>query len=67
MDGVATEWVGLLLRWLHIVTAMAWIGSSFYFMHVDAALKPAPDMPAGKGGEAECGAPVAVAGVNASP
>jgi uncharacterized membrane protein len=52
MDGVATEWVGLLLRWLHIVAAMAWIGSSFYFMHMDAALKPAPDMPAGKGGEA---------------
>ena len=52
MDGVAMEWVGLLLRWLHIVAAMAWIGSSFYFMHMDAALKPAPDIPAGKGGEA---------------
>ena len=52
VDGVVTEWVGLLLRWLHIVTAMAWIGSSFYFMHIDAALKAAPDIPAGKGGEA---------------
>jgi uncharacterized membrane protein len=52
LDGVVTEWVSLLLRWLHIVTAMAWIGSSFYFMHIDAALKAAPDIPAGKGGEA---------------
>jgi uncharacterized membrane protein len=52
MDGVVMEWGNLLLRWLHIVTAMAWIGSSFYFMHIDASLKPTPALPAGKGGEA---------------
>ncbi len=45
------EWVSLLLRWLHMIAGMAWIGASFYFMHIDAALKPAPGIPPGKGGE----------------
>jgi uncharacterized membrane protein len=52
MDVIVTEWGGLLLRWVHIITGIAWIGSSFYFMHLDAALKSVPDIPAGKGGEA---------------
>ena len=51
MDGIVMEWGGLLLRWLHIIAAIAWIGSSFYFMHIDAALKNTPEFPAGKGGE----------------
>ncbi len=52
VDAIALEWGGLLLRWLHIIAGIAWIGSSFYFMHLDAALKEIPDIPAGKGGEA---------------
>ncbi len=52
MDAIAMEWGGLLLRWTHIITGIAWIGSSFYFMHLDAAIKAIPDIPAGKGGEA---------------
>lgn len=52
MDGILSEWVNLLLRWTHIVTGIAWIGSSFYFMHIDAALKNTPELPPGKGGEA---------------
>lgn len=52
MDVILVEWVSLLLRWLHMIAGMAWIGSSFYFMHIDASLKPAQDIPAGKGGEA---------------
>jgi uncharacterized membrane protein len=44
------EWGSLLLRWLHVVAAMAWIGASFFFMHLDASLRPAKDIPAGKGG-----------------
>ncbi|MDO9710430.1 urate hydroxylase PuuD [Paracraurococcus lichenis] len=51
MDPYLHEWGGMLLRWLHVLAGMAWIGSSFYFMHVDAMLKPAPDIPAGKGGQ----------------
>ncbi len=42
MEGILLEWGGMLLRWVHIITAIAWIGSSFYFMHIDAALKPLP-------------------------
>jgi uncharacterized membrane protein len=52
MDAVIGEWVSLILRWLHVVAAMAWIGSSFFFMHLDASLRPAADIPAGKGGAA---------------
>ena len=51
MDVIITEWGSLLLRWLHIIASIAWIGSSFYFMHIDAALKNTPEFPAGKGGE----------------
>lgn len=52
MEPVLVEWVSLLLRWLHLVAGMAWIGASFYFMHIDASLKPTSEIPAGKGGEA---------------
>lgn len=52
MDPILAEWGGLILRWVHIITGIAWIGSSFYFMHIDAAMRAAPDIPVGKGGEA---------------
>jgi len=52
MEPVLHEWGSLLLRWTHIITGMAWIGSSFYFMHLDASLRATPDIPQGKGGEA---------------
>lgn len=32
------EWVNLLLRWAHVITAIAWVGSSFYFVFLDASL-----------------------------
>lgn len=50
LDPIFHEWGALLLRWAHVVTGIAWIGSSFYFMHLDASLKASPDIPAGKGG-----------------
>ncbi len=37
------EWANLLLRWLHLISGMAWIGASFYFMGLDQSLKPAKD------------------------
>ena len=52
MDPILAEWGGLILRWTHIITGIAWIGSSFYFMHLDAAIRAIPEIPAGKGGEA---------------
>ena len=37
------EWANLLLRWLHLIAAMAWIGASFYFMALDQSLVPPKD------------------------
>ena len=45
------EWVGFGVRWLHIVTAIAWIGSSFYFIALDLGLTKRPGQPAGVTGE----------------
>ena len=47
-----TEWGSLLLRWLHVITAIAWIGASFFFMHLDASLRGTATIPAGQGGAA---------------
>src|ERR1700744_3437629 len=33
------EWGSALLRWLHVIAAIAWIGGSFFFMHLDAFLR----------------------------
>ena len=54
MDAYLVEWLNLLLRWLHFVAGVAWIGSSFYFIWLDNHLQsPAdPDDDAkGVGGE----------------
>lgn len=38
------EWLNLLVRWLHIITGIAWIGASFYFVWLDNTIRPpAPD------------------------
>jgi uncharacterized membrane protein len=39
----ALDWVNLLLRWAHVVVAIAWIGSSFYFVWLDNTLTPPKD------------------------
>ena len=42
MDSLVQEWLDLIVRWVHVVTAIAWIGSSFFFMWLDSHLeKPA--------------------------
>ena len=33
------EFLSLLLRWLHVITGIAWIGSSFYFIWLDNSLE----------------------------
>jgi uncharacterized membrane protein len=37
------DWASFLLRWLHVITAIAWIGSSFYFVFLDDSLEPPRD------------------------
>jgi uncharacterized membrane protein len=39
----AMDWANLLLRWAHVVTVIAWIGSSFYFVFLDTSLTPPAD------------------------
>lgn len=34
------DWLNLLLRWAHVITAIAWIGASFYFVMLDNSLSP---------------------------
>jgi len=36
METYLLDWAGLLLRWAHVVTVIAWIGSSFYFVSTAA-------------------------------
>ena len=40
MDIYLIDWANLLLRWLHVITAIAWIGASFYFVWLDNSLEP---------------------------
>jgi uncharacterized membrane protein len=37
---VGLDWISLLVRWTHVIAGIAWIGSSFYFIALDASLKP---------------------------
>jgi uncharacterized membrane protein len=39
------EWLGAAARWLHVITAIAWIGSSFYFIALDLGLRKTPSLP----------------------
>ena len=34
------EWLNLIVRWLHIITGIAWIGASFYFVWLDNSIRP---------------------------
>jgi len=43
MDAYLFDWVNLLLRWAHVIVAIAWIGSSFYFVFLDNSLTPPAD------------------------
>ena len=43
MESYILDWANLLLRWVHVITAIAWIGSSFYFVFLDSSLTPPVD------------------------
>ena len=45
------EWLSFAARWLHVITAIAWIGSSFYFIALDLGLHKHPNIPKGAHGE----------------
>ena len=52
MEPILWEWLNMAVRWLHVIAGIAWIGSSFYFVHLDLSLKQRPGLPEGAGGEA---------------
>lgn len=52
MDAALGDGIELALRWLHVMAGIAWIGSSFYFVHLDASLEKRPGLPTGVAGEA---------------
>jgi len=40
MLSYGVDWLNLLVRWLHLITGIAWIGASFYFVWLDNSIKP---------------------------
>ena len=34
------DWLNLIVRWLHVITGIAWIGASFYFVWLDNSIRP---------------------------
>ena len=49
---ILTEWSSLILRWLHVMAGIGWIGSSFYFIHLDLSLRARTGLADGVQGEA---------------
>ncbi len=45
------DWLELIIRWLHVIAGIAWIGSSFYFIFLDASLHRGEDDAEGIAGE----------------
>ncbi|MEM6711772.1 MAG: urate hydroxylase PuuD [Pseudomonadota bacterium] len=48
---VLADWLEFVVRWLHVITAIAWIGSSFYFIALDLGLRRDVPLPQGVAGE----------------
>ncbi|MEY9559280.1 urate hydroxylase PuuD [Sinorhizobium fredii] len=48
---IAWDWLTFAVRWLHVITGIAWIGSSFYFVALDLGLRQRSSMPVGAYGE----------------
>jgi len=42
---IVWDWLEFAARWLHVITAIAWIGSSFYFIALDLGLRQTPSLP----------------------
>lgn len=40
MPAFALEWLNLILRWIHVIAGIMWIGDSFLFMWMDRSLTP---------------------------
>src|SRR5207248_7458375 len=52
LGAYTTDWLNLLIRWLHVIAGIVWIGSSFYFIALDNHLRPPREGEEGVSGEA---------------
>ena len=43
LEAYLHEWASLVLRWLHVIAGITWIGTSFLFMWLDNSLRPVPE------------------------
>jgi uncharacterized membrane protein len=48
---IAMDWLAFAARWVHVITAIAWIGSSFYFIALDLGLHKHDNLPKGAAGD----------------
>ncbi len=48
---VTWDWIEFVVRWLHVITAIVWVGTSFYFIALDLGLRKGPNLPEGVHGE----------------
>ncbi|MGF1611649.1 MAG: urate hydroxylase PuuD [Kiloniellales bacterium] len=51
LSSVIVDWLGLLLRWTHVMAGIMWIGTSFYFVWLDASLRRREEAKPGIAGE----------------
>ena len=49
MEAYLTEWLGLIIRWFHVIAGVAWIGASFYFIWLDNHLREPPEWKQARG------------------
>ncbi|OZG70265.1 hypothetical protein BTA51_27085 [Hahella sp. CCB-MM4] len=49
MEAYLTDWFSLFFRWFHVITGIAWIGASFYFVWLDNSLEEPPQWKKDKG------------------
>lgn len=49
MESYIIDWFSLIFRWLHVITGVAWIGASFYFVWLDNHLQNPPQWKTDKG------------------
>jgi uncharacterized membrane protein len=51
MTSLLLDWLGLLVRWTHVMLGIGWIGTSFFFIWLDASLRRSPNAPEGVAGD----------------
>ena len=49
MEAYFFDWLNLFFRWFHVITGVAWIGASFYFVWLDLSLREPPQWKQDKG------------------